>query len=572
MTDGVETEHESIVSMLSAATADGAARRAAMNALRAESGPPTTMISYASRGTVLVIGARDAAHEAAATLAERGLQALVLCPGAAPLAVRAQGDGTTTAEATLCALTGHLGNFVARVAGRTDPINLAREAGFGRDDFDLVLDLATPPAITREIPPPGYYAPQGDDAALAAALAELPDLVGEYEKPKYFTYDASICAHKARGIVGCRRCIDACPTEAITSIAESIEVDPYLCQGGGSCATACPTGAITYVYPTVPVLLANLRAALRAYTEAGGQRPGLLFYDTDAGHRYLCEAGHAMPENVIPVEVEEVGSVGMDVWLAALAYGAAWVAWLVTEAVPASVVRELEAQREFANALLGGMGFSTDRLRAAHAAPAAFKDLADAAEPLVPAAGFAGFSEKRTTLRLALDHLYRHAPAPKKAVPLPDTAPFGALKVERAACTLCMGCVAVCPASALSDGEGVPQLRFIEANCVQCGLCVRACPEDAITLIPRYTYDAGESLRSQVLNEEEPFLCIECGKPFATQTMMQRMQEKLKDHWMYQDQAALRRLSMCEDCRVKSVYAESGGLEVFPGRRPGNGG
>ena len=42
--------------------------------------------------------------------------------------------------------------------------------------------------------------------------------------------------------------MDACPTQAIVSAGDRIEVDPYLCQGGGSCASACPTGAIVAPY------------------------------------------------------------------------------------------------------------------------------------------------------------------------------------------------------------------------------------------------------------------------------------------------------------------------------------
>ena len=110
--------------------------------------------------------------------------------------------------------------------------------------FDLVLDLNTPPLLRSEMLPPGYYAP-ADAAALQQALQELPMLIGEFEKPRYFSYNASICAHGRSGIIACTRCLDGCPTDAIISIGDSIQVDPKLCQGAGSCATVCPTGAIS---------------------------------------------------------------------------------------------------------------------------------------------------------------------------------------------------------------------------------------------------------------------------------------------------------------------------------------
>ena len=104
---------------------------------------------------------------------------------------------------------------------------------------------------------------------------------------------------------------------------------------------------------------------------------------------------------------------------------------------------------------------------------------------------------------------------------------------------------------------------LIEASrCVQCGMCERACPEDAVSLDARYSFEAQGRARAEVLYEEEPFNCVRCGKPFATQSLMSRMRDKLKDHWMYQQNPAqLKRLQMCDDCRVEDLYLESGGLD-----------
>ena len=174
------------------------------------------------------------------------------------MAVSMTEDELVAAQGAINECSGHLGHFVVRLEGKQGAVNLARAMQFKRDDFDLVLDLSPTCIIDVQIPPPGYYAPS-NEAALERALAELPEMVGEYEKPKYFEYDPDICAHGERGLTGCSRCIDACPTDAIHSLGERIEVDPYLCQGGGSCATACPTGAIRYVYPPTSHLLDGLR-------------------------------------------------------------------------------------------------------------------------------------------------------------------------------------------------------------------------------------------------------------------------------------------------------------------------
>jgi len=132
--------------------------------------------------------------------------------------------------------------------------------------------------------------------------------------------------------------------------------------------------------------------------------------------------------------------------------------------------------------------------------------------------------------------------------------------VDIDACTLCLACASVCPMRALTDGQDIPELNFTEWNCVQCGVCASACPEHAISLRPRFLFDAQARLRTRSLKREEPFCCVSCGKPFATQSLMDRITSRLRDHSMFQDPRALRRLQMCEDCRVRDMYqADSGG-------------
>jgi ferredoxin len=167
-----------------------------------------------------------------------------------------------------------------------------------------------------------------------------------------------------------------------------------------------------------------------------------------------------------------------------------------------------------------------------------------------------GSNQKRDTLFHALDHLIAASDAPPAVLPLPAGAPLGDVEVDRAACTLCMACVSVCPASALSDGRDRPLLGFLERNCVQCGLCQRACPESAIRITPRLLIDRAARNAVRTLNEEAPFNCVACGKPFATRSVIDRMTDKLATHSMFRDPAALRRLQMCGDCRVIDMMKE----------------
>ena len=116
-------------------------------------------------------------------------------------------------------------------------------------------------------PPQGYFAPRNDPIEQALAARELAAMIGEFEKPRYFLYKESICAHSRSEITGCSRCIDVCSTQAIASDKEKnrVKVEPHLCMGCGGCATVCPSGAMSYAYPRVPDIGNRIKAVLQTY-------------------------------------------------------------------------------------------------------------------------------------------------------------------------------------------------------------------------------------------------------------------------------------------------------------------
>lgn len=540
-------------------TANGKARAAALAAADQIAAKPTTLVSYKSAGGLVVIGPRATAFEVAERLpAELHCTVVVDEPEDSPAGdVTGAPRGVTAVRERVVQVSGHLGQFAVVVAAPPPQggINLLQKLANQRTHFDLVLDLSDPPFLRDALPPFGYFAPRRDPEALERALVELPEMIGEFEKPRFFNYNPDICAHGSSGLTGCTRCIDVCPTGAIISINEEVAVDPYKCQGAGACATACPTGAMTYVYPSIADHLAKLTKLLRTFRESQGERPIILYHDAELGREWAARLSTQLPENVIPVEVAEIGSVGMDAWLPALAYGASGVAMLATVSTPEQVAEAVKAQIEYSGAILAGMGYAAGAVRWLDGDDdAVLASLGETVRPIGKPATFPPFGDKRTNLRLAIEHLYGQAPSRQRVVELPRGAPFGEVVVNRDACTLCLSCVGVCPASALVDGEDLPQLKFIEDNCVQCGLCATACPENAIGLSSRYLYDPAERRSARILNEEAPFHCVVCGKPFATRKMIDSMTEKLKGHWMFQSEEALHRVQMCGDCRVREMF------------------
>jgi ferredoxin len=545
-----------ILSNLPEATGDGRARAAALAAMRVSDTSPAAIVEFLSHGRCVIIGDEQACLALAREVPDP-LRCTVLAPGAPAMEVDIV-DGLPVVRGGRLLVRGALGDFeiVLVLDGQHRGVGTLLSPPVER--FDLVVDLMTPALLRQAMTPLGYYAPGADLDARAAVLAELPQMVGEFEKPRYFNYNPQICAHGRNGKQACTRCLDVCPAEAIVSVGDTVQVNPYLCQGGGACATVCPGGAMTYAYPPASDLLLGLRHLLEDFRGSGGVSPCVLLYDaaSSAGLEHGLAAD--MPERILPVEIEEIGSVGMDAWLSLLAYGADAVVLATADRTPPQVVEALQGQVSTARAILTGMGYSeaclalvnTDQPMAARSSLGALPQ----GSIRRPATFTAPAVDKRGTLRLALRHLRAEGTVPKRSITLPASAPFGEVRVNTAACTLCMSCVSACPTQALQDGRGLPQLAFREWSCIQCGLCARTCPEDAITLNSRFLYDEEARERPRILHEEEPLCCISCGKPFATRSMLDKLSRMLEGHWMFQTDEARRRLQMCEDCRVRDLY------------------
>lgn len=473
-----------------------------------------------------------------------------------------------------------------KVCDAAGAIDFQRAPQQAEDDFDLVLDLRESPAFTMHQPPQGYFhVGRGGDAErrLLKAVLELRERDGEFEKPKFFHYKPKLCAHSRNEQIGCTACIDVCSTRAIRSDASrkgkskgeaagGIVVEPHLCVGCGACSTVCPSGALAFGYPGTVDQGRKLRTMLGAYRLAGGKDAALLLHSELAGTRLIGELGRAartdkavrgVPARVLPVALWHTASVGIDLWLSAIAGGANQVWVLLTEEEAPEYRAALAEQMAVAQAILSGLGYRGEHFRLIEARDA--RDLAaldaalraPAAQGVAQPGALAAQADKRATLDLALDHLLTQAPAAADEIALPEAgSPFGSLQVDTAKCTMCLSCVGACPEAALADNPDKPQLKFIEKNCVQCGLCATTCPEGAITLQPRlWLADGGKARKAaRVLNEAEPYRCIQCGKPFGTMRAIENMLTKLSGHSAFQGEA-LKRLQMCGDCRVIDIYS-----------------
>ena len=480
-----------------------------------------------------------------------------------------------------------------KVCDAAGAIDFGRAAIVHEARYDLILDLRQNAAFSQHQPPQGYFHVPPASAlgagmhSLMDAVIKLREQVGEFEKPKFFNYQHKLCAHSRNEQVGCSACIDVCSAHAISGDASrkgkakgqlsgGVVVEPHLCVGCGACSTVCPSGAMTFGYPGAVDMGRRLRTAISVYGRAGGRDAALLLHSEAAGTRVLDQLGRSarsgqgglqgLPSRVVPLALWHTASVGIDLWLAAIAQGASQVWVLVSDEEAPAYRQALSEQMAVAQAVMTGLGYQGEHFKLLLAPDAndvgnqAALDIdlrAPAAQTVARPGTFAVQADKRATLELAIDHLVALAPQLREVVPLPAAgAPFGSLVVDSTKCTLCLSCVSACPAAALADNPDKPQLRFIEKNCVQCGLCASTCPEDAITLQPRlWLADAGKARKTaRVLAEMEPYRCVRCSKPFGTLLAIENMINKLAGHSAFQG-AAAQRLQMCGDCRVIDLHS-----------------
>ncbi len=522
---------------------------------------PEKTIDVNSEGMCLIIGASAAVLPAAEQLSE--LLSVTCLLSDSPEISPGPDRRFDIALGRVRKASGAFGHFEVTVdqyrpllpEGRGTPVFAAPRDG-GESSCDIILDLTGGQAFfPADHKRDGYLrADPGSIQAVQKVMFEASHLVGTFEKTLHVTLEESLCAHSRAGQIGCTRCLDVCPTGAILPSGDVVTVDANICAGCGACSAVCPSGAISYDAPPVREIFDEIRTLADVYRKAGGTAPRLLLHDEDHGRALIGLAarfGSGLPANVVPLQVPSLAVFGHAEMMVALASGFASVQILLSPRTERGI---LESQVALCNALVEGLGAGAERVSLLDVSdPDTLCDVLYDFEREVPdCQTILPLGSRRDATRLAAKALAtREATGP---VPLPSGAPYGAVQVDVDACTLCLSCAGLCPSGALLDNPDSPQLLFREDACLQCGLCANICPEDAITLIPQF--DISDAVYAQqVVKEEEPFPCIECGKLFGVKGTIERIVERLEGHHsMFKNSDNVRLIRMCDDCRVKAQY------------------
>jgi len=330
---------------------------------------PAGITTLKSDGICLVYGRGEDAFEVARQLDGRLSVTLLLkdSTDANPPAIAAfpiyRGDIT--------AVKGHFGdfeiivdNYAPSIPSSKSSLEFQMARNGASSQCSLIFDMSgDAPLVSSPERRDGYFhVDPAKPGAIAQAMFDISDLVGEFEKPIYITYDETICAHSRSSKVGCNKCLDICPASAIEPDGDNILIDPAICGGCGSCSSVCPTGAVSYDYPNRISLIERAKILLQTFTAARGKDPVLFIHDESYGSELIsmmARYGRGLPANIIPFGVNEITQIGHEFLSSCLAYGAQRIIFLVNQK-RRDEMDGLYAQAQLTNNILSAMGYGED--------------------------------------------------------------------------------------------------------------------------------------------------------------------------------------------------------------------
>ncbi len=369
----------------------------------------------------------------------------------------------------------------------------------------------------------------------------------DYLKVSPVQVDQDRCTAVRNRNASCRKCAEACLSDAVTISNNEVFVDALACVDCGACASVCPPMALSMQDPT-------FQATLQRAARSGDEKRGLAVIACAraaskhvADGERICEVpclAHA--SDVLLVSLASAGFddiVLVDGDCSTCKYGKASCfidgsvadASDLLEAAGASVIitrtsdvpQEVRAHAHARNIrgedrrgillktggyvrrVAGNVAQKTieDKLGGA-SSPRSLKDRLGAGK----SGRMPTFSpEGNFALLEGMERASADAASLATSEEIASTHRFGCVEVDVDACSGCGLCVLFCPTGALShakfDEPEDPTHKYLEfsaSTCTQCGMCVDVCMRHCLTLHPH--------VRMRDLYDLEPTL-IEISRP-----------------------------------------------------------
>ena len=379
------------------------------------------------------------------------------------------------------------------------------------------------------------------DFANAESLLEvLRKNIGEYSYKDIISYQEEACQYHHRREKYCAKCVEVCPTFGVGSNDSLMELvfSPIDCVSCGACVGVCPTNCLEY--EELPK--EGLEEILELYE---GER---IFLCALRDYEKLCAQNISLHDSLMPLVLPNLAMLNENDLLTMvqisgygiLVYGEA-----------------LSAPMQFLNNITQQIYQKDSVLLAQNV-----ESLEQKAESLPKMESYLYKNRHNKPFRESfaqrLQYMIKEGDFGVAKSILEGEAPvlYGDLQVDSTKCTLCLSCVGACNVNALFPREEDYSLRFNASLCTTCGYCITSCPEnvmelkrDGIALNPSY-------FKSREIAKDEPFLCVECGKPFSTKKSIDKVVGMLGVAFA-NDPKKLKTLQCCADCKVRVMFGNA---------------
>lgn len=368
------------------------------------------------------------------------------------------------------------------------------------------------------------------DLRIASAKSDAAPVEASWER----------CVSGRRGQLGCDRCVETCPFDAVSLDMDgegSLEVLGEVCTGCGACLSACPTEALET--PDSRPLQKLVNATESAMEVLRGDRGhlgrkrgrtnfGIAFVSKEGWSAFRSAAEHRAAPTAVPIEVSSPERVPPSLLAYAVVSAADWALVvgdtrtgavddadsLLTEAGLEDRIAWAEPEK---GAIIGAV-HALDRSRSLDFNP----------EPSIDNHGLT--VEILRSLGGKLNGKEVEAPF------------LGSVTVDTDGCSVCPTCSSLCPVDAFGLRE--EGLYLDVEGCVGCGLCEAACPEGAISLSGSVSPD--EWTGPELIVEREGLICERCGSDFGAKGIAASVAASLEG-----TSAEALKLELCPRCRRK---------------------